>query len=375
MRSNEHEHSEPIFETSSYVYETCEESEAAFSGNTYANVYSRFTNPTVCTFETRLATLERAEMGVAMASGMAGLLAAFVTYLKAGDHVLCSGSVFGSTMTLLKNYLAKFGVEVTFVPLADLAAWEAEARPNTTLLFCESPSNPTLAIADIRALAQIANRIGALLFVDNTLCTPCGQNPLLLGAHLVLHSTSKYIDGQGRCIGGAVVGSAVLMNKLRAFMRSAGPAMTAHNAWIFLKGLETLQLRMERHSRNAQVLAEWLSAHPRVTQVYYTGLPLHPQHALASRQQRYHGGLLSFSIDGDRSDAWRCIDAMRMISRTTNIGDAKTMVTHPASTSHLKISQAEREAAGVHENLIRVSVGLEDVQDIVADIDHGLAMM
>jgi O-succinylhomoserine sulfhydrylase len=374
-RSFEGEHSEPIFETSSYVYANSAESEAAFSGLTYANVYSRFTNPTVHTFEKRLAALERAEAAVATASGMAALLAIFMTYLRAGDRVLCSQSVFGSTAILLKNYFANFQVQVSFVPLTDTSAWESEARPDTKLLFCETPSNPTLAIGDIRALARVAEQIGALLVVDNTFCTPCGQNPLLLGAHLVVHSTSKYIDGQGRCIGGAVAGSTVLMNKLRSFMRCAGPAMAAHNAWVFLKGLETLQLRMQRHSENALVLAEWLSAHPRVSTVYYSGLRAHSQHALACRQQRYHGGVLSFLIDGDRDDAWRCIDAMRMISRTTNVGDAKTMVTHPASTTHLKLSQAERDRAGVHDNLIRITVGLEEIDDIVADVDRGLAMI
>jgi O-succinylhomoserine sulfhydrylase len=374
-RSFEGEHSEPIFETSSYVYGSCAESEAAFSGISYANVYSRFTNPTVHTFEKRLAALERAEMAVATASGMAALLAMFTTYLRAGDHVVCSQNVFGSTAILLRDYFTKFQVGVSFVPLADTAAWQAEVRSNTRLMFCETPSNPTLAIADIRALARIADGVGALLAVDNTFCSPCGQSPLVLGAHLVVHSAGKYIDGQGRCIGGVVAGSSVLMNKLRGFMRCAGPAMSAHNAWVFLKGLETLQLRMQRHSENAQMLAEWLSAHPRVTKVYYTGLRSHEQHVLARRQQRYHGGVLSFLIDGDRTDAWRCIDAMRMVSRTTNIGDAKTMVTHPASTTHLKLSQAQRDAAAVSDNLIRVAVGLEDIQDIVAEVDRGLAML
>jgi O-succinylhomoserine sulfhydrylase len=374
-RSLEGEHSEPIFETSSYVYASSLDSEEAFSGASGANVYSRFTNPTVSTFEKRLAALEYGELAVGTASGMAALLATFMTYLKAGDHVLCAREVFGSTAILLKNYFAKLRIEVAFVPLADTSAWESESRSNTRLLFCETPSNPTLSVADVRALGQLADRLGALLVVDNTLCTPCGQNPLALGAHLVVHSTSKYIDGQGRCIGGAVTGSAVLLNELRNFMRCAGPAMTAHNAWIFLKGLETLQLRMQRHSESARTLAEWLSAHPRVRKVHYTGLDSHGQHALACRQQRLHGGMLSFLIDGDRADAWRCIDSMRMLSRTTNIGDAKTMVTHPASTSHLKLTQSERDKAGVLDNLIRIAVGLEDVQDIVADVDHGLSMV
>jgi O-succinylhomoserine sulfhydrylase len=374
-RTFEGEHSEPIFETSSYVYADSAESEAAFSGKRYANVYSRFTNPTVHMFERRLAALERAEMSVATASGMAALLTTFMTFLKAGDHVVCSRSVFGSTAILLKDYFAKFAVLVTFVPLDHPEAWREAMRPETRLLFCETPSNPTLTLADIRVLARIAGEAGALLIVDNTFCTPCGQNPLVLGADLIIHSTSKYIDGQGRCIGGAIVGSAALMTRVRNFMRCAGPAMTAHNAWIFLKGLETLQLRMQRHCESAHLLAEWLNGHPRVKRVLYTGLRSHPQHALATRQQRLHGGVVSFLVEGSRADAWRCIDAMRMISRTTNIGDAKTMVTHPASTTHLKLSQAERDAAGIADNLIRITVGLEDIHDIIADVDRGLTTM
>jgi O-succinylhomoserine sulfhydrylase len=373
VRSFEGEHSEAIFETSSYVYDDCADSEAAFSGASQANVYSRFTNPTVHVFEKRLAALERAEAAVATGSGMAALLTTFMTFLRAGDHVICSRNVFGSSVVLLRDYFGKFGVDVTFLPIGDMEPWRAAARPQTRLLFCETPSNPTLAVADLRALAQMANQLEALLVVDNTFCTPFGQNPLALGAHLVVHSAGKYIDGQGRCIGGVIAGPLELTNRLRGFMRCAGPAMSAHSAWIFLKGLETLQLRVQRHSESAQSLAEWLAGHPRVRQVWYSGLRSHPDHALANRQQRYHGGVLSFTIDGDRAAAWRCIDAVQMISRTTNIGDAKTMITHPASTSHLKLSPVERAAGGVTDNLIRISVGLEDVHDIAADIEHALS--
>ncbi len=372
-RSFEGEHSEAIFETSSYVYADCANSEAAFSGASQANVYSRFTNPTVHTFEKRLAALERSEAAVATSSGMAALFTIFMTFLSAGDHVLCSRDIFGSTTVLLRDYFGKFGVHLTFLPIGDLEAWRAAARPTTRLLFCETPSNPILAVADIRALAHLANELNALLVIDNTFCTPFGQNPLALGAHLVVHSAGKYIDGQGRCVGGVVAGAAKLTDRLRMFMRCAGPAMSAHSAWVFLKGLETLQLRIERHSMSAQLLAEWLCTHPRVGYVWYSGLSNHPDYALANRQQRYHGGVLSFAINGDRASAWRFIDALQMVSRTTNIGDAKTMITHPATTTHLKLSPAERAAAGVVDNLIRVSVGLEDVYDIAADLEHALA--
>jgi O-succinylhomoserine sulfhydrylase len=371
-RTMEGEHCEPIFETSSYVYADSAESEATFAGTVQGNVYSRFTNPTVAVFERRLAALELAESGVGTASGMAALLALCMTFLRSGDHVICSRAVFGSTTILLRDFFVKFGVDFSFVPASDTTAWRGAIRPQTRLFFCETPSNPTLEIADIRALAGLAHELGAILVVDNTFCTPCGQTPIALGADLVLHSASKYIDGQGRCIGGAVVGSLALITRLRGFMRCAGPALAAHSAWILLKGLETLQLRMERHSQNAQTVAEWLHGHPRVRTVHYTGLRDHPQYALACRQQRFHAGVLSFLLDGDKAAAWRCIDALRMISRTTNIGDSKSTVTHPASTTHLRVPHAERQRAGVHDNLIRLSVGLENVQDIITDLDRGL---
>jgi O-succinylhomoserine sulfhydrylase len=371
-RTMEGEHCEPIFETSSYVYADSAQSEATFAGTIPGNVYSRFTNPTVAVFERRLAALELAESGVGTASGMAALLALCMTFLRSGDHVICSRAVFGSTTILLRDFFVKFGVELSFVPAADNAAWQAAVRPQTRLFFCETPANPTLEIADIRSLADMAHDVGAILVIDNTFCTPCGQTPIALGADLVLHSASKYIDGQGRCIGGAVVGSSTLITRLRGFMRCAGPALAAHSAWMLLKGLETLQLRMERHSQNAQTVAEWLHGHPRVRAVLYTGLRDHPQYALACRQQRFHGGVLSFLLEGDKAAAWRCIDAMRMISRTTNIGDSKSMVTHPASTTHLRVPPVERQRNGVHDNLIRVSIGLENVQDIITDLDRGL---
>jgi O-succinylhomoserine sulfhydrylase len=317
----------------------------------------------VALFEHRLAALERAE----------ALLALGMTLFKSGDHLVCSRSVFGSTTTLFRDYFGKFDIQISSVPPARPEAWAAAIRPNTRLLFCETPSNPLLEIADIRALARIARDAGAHLVIDNTFATPCAQNPIPLGAHLVLHSASKYIDGQGRCIGGALVGRAELIDRVRKFMRCAGPAMTAHTAWLLAKGLETLQIRMERHSLNAQIVASWLQDHPRVRRVLYTGLRSHPQHDLACAQQRLHGGVLSFLMDGGRAAAWRCIDAMRMISRTTNVGDVKSTVTHPATTTHLKLTELDRALAGIEGGLIRLTIGLEDVEDIIADLERGLS--
>lgn len=375
VRTTEGEHSEPIFETSSYVYSSSAESEAAFAGARNKNVYSRFTNPTVAVFEKRLAALERTEAAVATASGMSALLATFMTFLRNGDHVICSRSIFGATQTLLRGYFEKFGIVVDFVRLTDTSAWSRALRPETRLLFCESPSNPLLEVADLCALSALAKEVNALLVVDNTFCTPCGQNPILLGAHIVIHSVGKYIDGQGRCVGGAVVCSAPLADQLRMFMRCAGPSMSAHSAWIFLKGLETLHLRMQRYNESAEMVARWLAGHPGILKVHYTGLESHPQYLLAKRQQRYHGGVLSFVVKGSRLDAWRFTDSLQMISRTTNVGDTKTTITHPASTTHLKLSQEERDAAGVENGLLRLTIGLEDVQDIISDLDRGLALL
>jgi O-succinylhomoserine sulfhydrylase len=374
-RSLEGEHSEPIHETSSYVYADCEESAAVFSGAIEGNVYSRFTNPTVRIFEERLAAMECAESAIGAASGMAALLSVFITFLSAGDHVICSRSVFGSTAVLLRSFICKFGVSVSFVSQTDVNEWAAAVRPNTRLMFCETPSNPTLEIMNLSRLAKLAKECGAMLVVDNTFCTPVGQRPVLFGADLVVHSTSKYIDGQGRCIGGAIVGRKQLVDRVKSFMRSAGPAMAAHNAWVFLKGLETLEIRMREHSRNAFAIARWLEGHPLVERVLYTGLASHPQHELAQLQQRYHGGVLSFQVKGGKSSAWKCIDALRLISLTTNVGDTKMMITHPATTTHTRMSPEERALIGIPDGLIRLTVGLEDVEDIIVDLDHGLKSM
>lgn len=371
-RSMESEHSEALFLTSSYVFDDAEDAAARFAGDREGNVYSRYTNPTVRTFEERIAALEGGEAAVATASGMAAILSVCMALLKAGDHVVCSRSVFGTTTVLFNKYMARFGVETSFVDLTDLEQWRAAVRDNTVMLFLETPSNPLSDIADMAQLAALAQESGALLVVDNCFCTPALQTPLALGADIVTHSATKYLDGQGRCVGGAVVGNASHMDEVLGFLRSAGPTMSAFNAWVFLKGLETLRLRMEAHSANALELATWLEQQPAVEQVFYAGLESHPGHSLAARQQRAFGGVLSFRVKGGREQAWACIDGTRMLSLTANLGDAKTTIVHPATTTHGRLSDAERDAAGITENLIRIAVGLEHVDDIKADLARGL---
>lgn len=373
VRTGEGEQSEPLFLTSSYVFASAAEAAARFAGTAPGNIYSRFTNPTVRTFEERLAALEGGERCVATASGMAAVLATCMGTLRAGDHVVAGRGLFGTTTLLFTQVLPRFGIETTFVAASDLAAWAAALRPATRLLFLETPSNPLGEVADIAALAALARGHGARLAVDNCLCTPALQRPLALGADLVVHSATKYLDGQGRCVGGAVVGSeAVVGTEVFGFLRTAGPSMSPFNAWVFLKGLETLGLRMRAHSANGRALAEWLAAHPAVTRIHYPGLPTHPQHALAARQQSDFGGLLSFEVAGGREAAWRVIDATRLVSITANLGDAKTTITHPATTTHGRLSPQEREAAGIGEGLLRVATGLEDVADLRADLARGL---
>lgn len=373
-RTNEGEHSEPIFTTSSYVFGSAAEAAARFSGEIPGNIYSRFTNPTVQAFEQRLAAIEGGERCVGTASGMVAILSACLALLKTGDHIVCSQSVFGSTILLLKNYLGRFGVDTTFVPLTDLDAWESACQDNTRMLILETPSNPLLELVDIQAVADIAHRHDAWLAVDNTLCTGVLQRPLELGADLSILSTTKYIDGQGRCVGGAVVGNEELVGKeIYGFMRSAGPSLSPFNAWTALKGLETLSLRMKAHSDNALQLAEWLEAQDKVERVYFPGLKSHPQYDLACRQQSGFSGLLSFDIKGGKDEAWRFIDATSLVSITANLGDTKSTITHPATTTHGRISPEERQAAGIGDNLIRLSVGLEGIDDLKRDLEAGLA--
>lgn len=372
-RTREGEHAEPIFATSSYVFDNAAHAAARFAGEDEGNVYSRYTNPTVRSFEQRLAALEGAQACVGTASGMAAILSTAMAHLQAGDHVVCSRDVFGTTVNLFARYMAKFGVATTFVPLLDLQAWRDAVRDNTKMLFLETPSNPRCEVADLTAMAALAHDNDALLVVDNCFCTPALQRPLELGADIVVHSATKYLDGQGRCVGGAVLGSAGHMQEVLTFLRTCGPTMSAFNAWVFLKGLETLRLRMEAHSANAMALADWLQEQPAVEAVFYAGLPGHPGHDIAAAQQRAFGGVLSFCVQGGRDAAWRCIDAMRFLSLTANLGDAKTTIVHPATTTHGRLSDAQRAEAGITDNLIRVAVGLEDIDDIKTDLSRGLA--
>lgn len=374
-RTPEGEHAEPIFATSSFVFASAAEAAARFAGEQPGNLYSRFTNPTVRAFEQRLAALEGGECAVATASGMAAILALCLGLLRAGDHILASRSLFGSTTQLFDRYLSRFGVSTTYVPLGDLAAWEAGIeRGRTRLLFCETPSNPLTEMVDLAALADIAHRHDALLAVDNCFATPALQRPLEWGADLVVHSATKYLDGQGRCVGGAVVGDRQRVGSdIFGVLRTAGPSLSPFNAWVFLKGLETLELRLLAQSRAAQELAEWLERQPAVARVHYPGLASHPQHSLAGRQMRAGGGILSLELHGGRAAAWRLIDATRLLSITANLGDVKTTITHPASTTHGRLSPEERAASGIGEGLVRLSVGLESLADIQADLARGLA--
>ncbi|MCE8014746.1 O-succinylhomoserine sulfhydrylase [Halomonas sp. MCCC 1A17488] len=371
-RTHEQEHGEPIFPTSSFVYASAAEAARKFKGEEPGNVYSRFTNPTVHTFERRLAALEGGERCVATSSGMAAILATVLALLQAGDEIVASRSLFGSTVSLFDKYFGKLGITTRYVELSDLAAWEAALTPRTRLLFAETPSNPLSEIVDIAALADIAHRSGALLAIDNCFLTPALQKPLALGADLVIHSATKYLDGQGRAIGGAVVGRDKELEEVFGVVRTCGPCLSPFNAWIFTKGLETLGLRMRAHCENAQALAEWLQGHPAVARVHYSGLPGHPQHELAGRQQGGFGAVLGFEVRGGREAAWSVIDATRMLSITGNLGDVKTTITHPATTTHGRLSEAQKEAAGIGEGLIRVAVGLEAFEDIRSDLARGL---
>jgi O-succinylhomoserine sulfhydrylase len=373
VRTAEGEQSEPIFTTSSYVFANAAEAAARFSGEVPGNIYSRFTNPTVRTFEQRLAALEGGERCVAFASGESAILATCMGLLKSGDHIVASRGIFGTTTMLFNNYLGRFGVATSSVPLTDLSAWEAAIRPETRLLFIETPSNPLTEIVDIAALAELAHDHNCLLVVDNTLCTAALQQPLALGADISVVSTTKYIDGQGRCVGGAVIGGEELVGKeVFGFLRTCGPTMSAFNAWVFLKGMETLPLRMKAHSESALVLARWLAQQNGVARVYYPGLESHPQHELAGRQQRAYGGLLAFEIDGGKAQAWKFVDAVTMISVTANLGDTKTTITHPATTTHGRLTPEARAEAGIGDNLVRIAVGLEDVADLQRDLQRGL---
>lgn len=375
VRTQEGEHSEALFLTSSYVFSSARDAAERFSGEQPGNVYSRYTNPTVRNFERRIAALEGAEAAVATSSGMAAIMSTCIALLQSGDHIVCSRSVFGTTTVLLSKYLQKFGVTATFVNPVDYTAWQAAFTPKTRLVLVETPSNPLCDVIDIERLADITHQHGALLVVDNCFCTPALQRPLEFGADLVVHSATKYIDGQGRCLGGVVAGPKKLVDEVLGFIRSAGPTLSPFNAWVFLKGLETLRLRMEAHSRNALMLAQWLDAQPQVEKVFYAGLPSHAGHELATKQQSAYGGVLSFRVKGGREEAWKVIDATRIMSLTANLGDTKTTIVHPATTTHGRLSPEQKAEAGITENLIRVAVGLEDIADLQADLARGLTSL
>ena len=372
-RTQEREHGEPIFTTSSFVFDSAAQAAARFSGDEPGNIYARFTNPTTQNFEQRLASMEGGESCIATASGMSAIMAICVGLLKSGDHIVSSRSVFGTTTVLFERYLSKFGIETTFVNLTDIGDWKAAAQSNTKLFFLETPSNPLTEVADIQLLADLAHNNNSLLVVDNCFCTPALQKPLTFGADLIVHSATKYLDGQGRTVGGAVVGNKQLVGEeLFGVVRTTGPTMSPFNAWNALKGLETLSLRMKAHSEQAMVLAQYLSDHPNIERVFYCGLPSHPQHELAKQQQSGFGGIVSFIVKGGREKAWNVVDQTNMLSITANLGDVKTTITHPASTTHGRLSAEQKQLTGIEDGLIRVAVGLESIEDIIADLSRGL---
>lgn len=372
-RTQEREHGEPIFTTSSFVFDSAAQAAARFSGDEPGNIYARFTNPTTQNFEQRLAALEGGESCIATASGMAAIMAICIGLLKSGDHIVSSRSVFGTTTVLFERYLSKFGINTTFVNLTDIESWKAATQSNTRLFFLETPSNPLTEVADIQLLADLAHSNNSLLVVDNCFCTPALQKPLKFGADLIVHSATKYLDGQGRTVGGAVVGSRQLVGEeLFAVVRTTGPTMSPFNAWNALKGLETLSLRMKAHSEQAMILAQFLSDHSNVERVFYTGLPSHPQHQLAKQQQSDFGGVVSFVVKGGQEKAWNVIDQTHILSITANLGDVKTTITHPATTTHGRLSVEQKQLTGIEGGLIRLAVGLESIDDIMTDLSRGL---
>ena len=374
-RSQFNEHSEALYLTSSFVFDDAAQAAARFSGAEEGMVYARFTNPTVATLQERLAALEGTQGCIATASGMSAILSMVMALLSGGDHIVASRSIFGATQQLFGNILPRFGVETTFVAATDVEGYRAALRPQTKLIFIETPSNPLMEVIDIAAVAEVAHGAGALLAVDNCFCTPALQRPIELGADIIIHSATKYLDGQGRVLGGAVLGNKTVTEELFKFLRTAGPTLSPFNAWVILKGLETLKVRMQAQSANALTLARWLESLPQVARVYYPGLPSHPQYALATRQQRGGGAIVSFEVRGGREEAWRVVDATRLLSITANLGDTKTTITHPASTTHGRISPEARAASGIGENLLRIAVGLEAASDLQADLWRGLVQI
>lgn len=371
VRSQEGEHSELIYASSSYVFANAAEAAARFAGDSPGNIYSRFTNPTVRTFEQRLAALEGGERCIGTSSGMSAILCTLLGLLKTGDHIVSSRSIFGTTVNLLANILPKYGITTTFVELTDYEAWQNAITSETKLLFLETPSNPLTEIADISKLADIAHAKDALLIVDNCFCTPILQLPLKLGADIVIHSATKYLDGQGRCVGGAIIGEESVLNEhIFPLLRTGGASMSPFNAWVFLKGLETLSIRMQAHCQNAQQVAEWLDSQSFTEKVYYPGLDTHPQYALAQSQQSGSGGIVSFELNGGQDAAWQFIDAIKLFSITANLGDTKSTITHPRTTTHNKLTDEQAQQAGIKPGLVRLSIGLEDTKDLINDLDQ-----
>ncbi|WP_064736010.1 aminotransferase class I/II-fold pyridoxal phosphate-dependent enzyme [Azohydromonas australica] len=368
-------HCEPIATTSAYVFRSAADAARKFSGSAKGNVYSRFSNPTVSSFEKRLAAMEGAQDGVAFASGMAAIAALGHAWLEAGKNVVVSRDVFGTTLTAFRHYFGKLGVQVRTVDLTKLDAWRRAIDTDTRLVFLESPSNPVQQVGNIRSIAALAHACGALVAVDNTMLTPVFQNPLEHGADVVVHSAGKYIDGQGRCVAGAVLGSERLMADLRGVLRTLGGTLSATNAWMLLKSLETLELRVRGASRSSEQLARWLGAHGRVGRVHYTAMAEHPQRPLILQQQTGHGAVFSFEVGQSQEDAWRFVDALKLVAIATNIGDTRSMVTHPASTTHCRLTAEERRLSGIRDNLVRLSVGLEDPADLMADLDEALSVV
>jgi len=377
MRTPFNEHSEALFLTSSFIFDSAQQAARRFSGEEEGYVYSRFSNPTVRMFEKRLAALEGGEDCLATASGMAAILTLCLAHLKSGDHVLCGANVFGATVQLFSNQLARFGIETSYVSGSDAAAWRAAARPRTRLMFCETPSNPLMEVVDLEAFAAVGREIGALTAVDNCFCTPIQQRPLQFGVDLVMHTATKFLDGQGRVLGGALVGrSAIVRDVLLPALRTTGAALSPFNAWVLLKGMETLSLRVQAQSESAATLARWLQQHPAVGRVLYTGLESHPQHALAARQQSGFGAVVGFELKSAaheaRQQAWRLIDSVRLMSITANLGDTRTTITHPATTTHGRLTPEARQRAGITESLVRIAVGLEDVTDLQSDLEQAI---
>jgi O-succinylhomoserine sulfhydrylase len=375
-RTHEGEHGEPIYPTSSFVFDSAADAAAIFAGEKQGNIYARFTNPTVRNFEQRLAAMEGGERCVATASGMSAILATILGLLESGDHIVSSRSIFGSTVILFNNFLKKLKIDVTYVDIADIDQWDAAVQGNTKMFFLETPSNPLIEVCDIEALSKVSKKHSCYFVVDNCFCTPALQLPLKLGADIVVHSATKYIDGQGRCLGGAVVGSNDVVGEgVYAFLRSAGPSMSPFNAWVFLKGLETLSLRMGAHSKNTLELAKWLEAQDMIERVYYPGLESHPQHDIAKKQQSAFGGILAFEVKGGRDNAWKVVDSTEICSITANLGDTKTTITHPASTTHGRLTEEQRAEVGIKQSMLRVAVGLENLDDIKADLLRGLSQL